>query len=236
MSEPSGQLHLALGLVREPTFDGYRIGQNAEAVAAVTAIARGDPTGEPYILLLGGHAVGKSHLLQAACHATVEDARTAQYVPLGQPGLTPAILDALERHDLLAVDDVQRIAGDLEWETALFALYNRARDRGCRLLMAADAHPNAIGLVLPDLCSRLQWGPRYWLTPLNDADCEQLLIRVAADLGMRLGAETARYIMNNHARDPASLIALLDHIDGVSLREQRQPSIPLVRRILRDET
>jgi DnaA family protein len=42
--------------------------------------------------------------------------------------------------------------------------------------------------------------------------------------------------MNNHARDPASLLALLDRIDGVSLREQRQPSIPLVRRILRGET
>jgi DnaA family protein len=236
MSEPSGQLHLALGLVREPTLGGYRIGQNGEAVAAVTAIAQGDATGEPYVLLLGGQASGKSHLLQAACHATVEDGRTAQYVPLGQPELTPAILDALERRALVAVDDVQRIAGDLEWETALFALFNRARERGCRLLVAADNHPDAIGFLLPDLCSRLQWGPRYWLTPLNDADCEQLLVQVAADLGMRLGAETARYIMNNHARDPASLLALLDRIDGVSLREQRQPSIPLVRRILRGET
>jgi DnaA family protein len=236
MNEPLGQLHLPVRLVREPTLRDYYVGANGEAVAAVAAIARGDATGEPYLLLFGGPATGKSHLLQAACQAAASGPGKAQYVPLGQPGLTPAILDALEHRDLIAIDDVQRIAGDLEWETALFDLFNRARERGCRLLMTAATAPDALGLRLPDLRSRLQWGPRYCLAPLSDADCERLLIGVAAELGMRLGGETARYIMNNHARDPASLVALLERIDAVSLRAQRQPSIPLVRRIIRGES
>jgi DnaA family protein len=41
--------------------------------------------------------------------------------------------------------------------------------------------------------------------------------------------------MNNYARDPGSLVALIERIDQVSLREQRQPSIPLVRRVMRGE-
>jgi DnaA family protein len=63
-----------------------------------------------------------------------------------------------------------------------------------------------------------------------------LLTEIAAEFGMRLGQETARYIMNNYARDPGSLVALIERIDEASLREQRQPSIPLVRRIVRGES
>jgi DnaA family protein len=38
--------------------------------------------------------------------------------------------------------------------------------------------------------------------------------------------------MSHHARDPASLLELLARLDSLSLREQRQPSIPLVRRAM----
>jgi DnaA-homolog protein len=130
---------------------------------------------------------------------------------------------------------VQAVAGKADWELALFDLFNRARTRGCSLLIAGDAAPDALGLALADLRSRLQWGPRYCLLPLSDTDCEQLLMEVAAGLGMRLGQETARYIMNNYARDPASLVELIEQVDRVSLREQRQPSIPLVRRVIRGD-
>jgi DnaA family protein len=220
-------------LIREPTLADYRPGGNREALAAVEAIASG--AGEPYVFLFGGPATGKTHLLQGACQAAVETGRNAQYIPTAQTGLSPSIFEDLETRDLLAIDDVQAVAGKADWELALFDLFNRARARGCSLLIAGDAAPDALELDLADLRSRLQWGPRYCLLPLSDTDCEQLLMEVAAGLGMRLGQETARYIMNNYARDPASLIELIEHVDRVSLREQRQPSIPLVRRVIRGE-
>ncbi|WP_369613540.1 hypothetical protein [Marichromatium sp. PS1] len=40
--------------------------------------------------------------------------------------------------------------------------------------------------------------------------------------------------MHYHARDPESLLALIERIDAASLREQRQPTIPMVRRVLHD--
>jgi DnaA family protein len=228
-----GQLHLPITLIREPTLADYRPGPNAEAVAAVRALATG--AGEPYVFLFGGSSTGKTHLLQGACQAAIALNRKAQFIPLGKAGLMPSIFDDLETRDLVAIDDVQSIAGKADWELALFDLFNRARAGGCSLLIAACTAPDDLELGLPDLCSRLQWGPRYCLLPLSDADCERLLTEVAAELGMRLGQETARYIMNNYARDPGSLIALIERIDHVSLREQRQPSIPLVRRVMRGE-
>ncbi|MBK1644579.1 DnaA regulatory inactivator Hda [Thiocapsa imhoffii] len=227
------QLHLPIELLREHELADYCPGPNGEALAATTTLAQG--TGESYLYLFGGPATGKTHLLQGACRAAIDAGRTAQYVPLGQSGLHPLILENLERRALLAIDDVQRIVGQPDWELALFDLFNRARHQGCRLLIAATAAPDDLGLGLPDLASRLQWGPRYCLLPLTDRDSELLIMRVAAGFGMRLGPETARYIMNNCARDPASLIAIVERIDRISLREQRQPSIPLVRRIVRGE-
>lgn len=235
MTERPAQLPLAIELIRESTLASYRPGPNAEAVAAVRALAEG--SGESYLYLFGPAATGKTHLLQGSCRAADARGRTAQYLPLAHPGLTPAILEGLdETCDLIAIDDLQAIVGRTDWELALFALFNRARGGGRALLIAATLAPDALGIGLRDLVSRLHWGPRYRLLPLSDVECETLLIETAAGLGMRLDAATARYIMNNHARDPASLVALIERIDRASLREQRPPSIHLVRQVIRGAT
>lgn len=224
------QLHLPIELAREPTLDEYLPGPNAEAVAAVTAMAGGQ--GEPFLFLFGAAGTGKTHLLQAACLAAVRQGRQSTFIPLGGAGLEPCLLDDLERLDLVAVDDVQSIAGHPAWESALFDLFNRLREHGRRLIVAADAPPDALAIALPDLRSRLQWGPRYCLAPLGDLDCEHLLTESAQHRGIRLTHELVRYIMHNYARDPSSLLALVARVDSLCLREQRQPSIQLVRRAM----
>lgn len=232
-SEFPQQLHLPIEFVREPTLAEYLPGANAEALALVAAMAAGH--GEPFLFLLGNAGTGKTHLLQAACLAASQRGAQTHYVPLGTAGLEPRLFDDLERLDLVALDDVQRIAGDAAWERALFDLFNRLREQGCALLAAANAAPSALSLELPDLRSRLQWGPRYRLQPLTDAECEQLLIVAARHRGMTLHGDQARYIMNYHARDPASLLSLVARIDSLSLRDQRQPTIPLIRRAMRED-
>jgi DnaA family protein len=41
--------------------------------------------------------------------------------------------------------------------------------------------------------------------------------------------------MHNHPRDPASLLELVARVDSLSLREQRQPTIPLIRRAMQSD-
>jgi DnaA family protein len=208
----------------------YLPGPNAEAFAAVSAMAKGE--GEPYLLLFGAPGTGKTHLLQAACVERARNGHQALFVPLGMVDLEPSVLDGLERLDLVAIDDIQCVAGDSAWERALFDLFNRLREQGRHLLAAANNAPDNLAIRLPDLRSRLLWGPRYRLSPLSDLDCEQLLIDSARRRGLRLGSDLVRFIMTHHARDPASLLDLLARLDTLSLREQRQPSIPLIRRAM----
>ncbi|MGQ9660392.1 MAG: DnaA regulatory inactivator Hda [Thermochromatium sp.] len=231
MSGPTPQLHLPLEQRPDPTLASYRPGPNAEALEAVAAMARG--TGEPYLLLFGPAGTGKTHLLQAACQAAVCAGRQAHFVPLGMANLEPMMLEDLERLDLVAIDDLQCIVGDPGWEHALFDLFNRLREQGRSLLVAANTTPNSLSFRRSDLASRLLWGPVYRLLPLSDLDCEQLLREAAQARGMRLTPEVVRFIMNHHPRDPASLLELLARLDSLSLCEQRHPSIPLVRRLMR---
>lgn len=233
MAEPPRQLALPIERVREPTLGEYLPGPNGEALAAVAASAAGQ--GEPFLHLFGLPGTGKSHLLQAACRAASEAGRQAHYVPLGRPGLVPEILDGLERLDLVALDDLDGIAGDLHWEHALFDLFNRLREHGRTLLTAATAAADELALGLPDLVSRLQWGPRYRLLPLSEPDCERLLVETARRRGLRLGPEVVRYVMTYHARDPEALVQLAARLDKISLREQRQPTIPMVRQVIKGD-
>ncbi|EGV32201.1 DnaA regulatory inactivator Hda [Thiorhodococcus drewsii AZ1] len=228
------QLHLPIELRREPTLAEYLPGPNAEAVDNIAAMAAG--TGEPFLFLFGNQGTGKTHLLQAACLDAAQRGLKANFVPLGTEGLGPGILENLEHSDLVAIDDIEAISGKADWERSLLDFFNQIRAQGHRLLVAARTAPDNLSLELADLSSRLQWGPRYCLAPLNDRQCEELLIRSAEHCGMRLSPDVVRFIMNNSARDPASLVTLIARLDSFSLREQRQPTIPLVRRAMEDDS
>lgn len=232
LSDGYHQLHLPIEFIREPTLAEYLPGPNAEAVAAISAMSSG--AGEPFVFLFGGPGTGKTHLLQATCLAARAHGRQAHFVPLATTGLMPSLLEHLERLDLVAIDDIQHVVNEREWERALFGLFNRIRERRGCLLLAANVAPDALPIGLPDLTSRLLWGPRYCLQPLPDSDCERLLIESAKRRGILLSTELVRYVMNRYPRDPGSLMELIARVDSLSLREQRQPTIPLVRRAMQE--
>lgn len=222
----SRQLLLGVALRDGITFDNFRAGPNPAAVALLR------DGREPYVFVWGEAATGKSHLLQAACHAAAEAGECAAYLPLAEPGLCAELLDGLEQCALVACDDLHAIAGDPVWEEALFHLYNRIRGAGGRLLCAARGAPGAIGLRLPDLVSRLGSGPVFRLEPLDDAEKARALQLRARGRGFELGDEVVGYLLRRSARDLHALFALLDRLDEASLTEQRRITVPFVRTLL----
>ncbi len=228
------QLTLAVNLPRDPALSGFVAGPNAEALAAVQACAEGE--GEPFIYLWGPPGSGKTHLLLGASRDLEGRGDGALYLDLGTEGLEPAMLQGLERLALVSLDNVHLVAGDRDWERALFDLFNRLRESGRRLLAAAHVPVAELGLRLPDLRSRLNWGPAFRLRPLGDDLRLQLLTQAAHSRGMRLEPKAAEYIMQHCPRDPHSLERVLDRIEAATLTEKRPPNLAFLRRVLKSET
>lgn len=222
------QLPLRIGLRDSATFVNFFPGGNAATSHALMQL------NEPFIYLWGGRGSGKTHLLQAACHTVSEKGEGAVYLPMGElSAMSPQLLEGMEQMALVCIDDLDYIVGDAAWEEALFHLYNRIRDGGKRLVVAGLSSPTSLGLSLPDLVSRLSWGPVYQLQILNDEDKAAALRMRASQRGMVMSAEVAAYLLNHAPRDMHALFSLLDELDEVSLAAQRKLTIPFVRELIR---
>jgi DnaA-homolog protein len=223
------QLPLGISLRSGATFAGFVAGPNAEAVATL----RDHIETVRSIYLWGGRGSGKSHLLQAACHAAAERGQGAVYLPLAQAGeYSPEILDGLEALALICVDDLHAIAGLADWEQRLFHLYNRTREQGHTIVLAGERPARSLGLGLPDLVTRLGWDLVFQLLPLDDEALGEALRLRAAALGMELSDEVIGWLLRRCARDATALFALLERLDRASLSAQRRLTIPFVRELV----
>lgn len=240
MSSPQ----LPLGL-RFPPDQRLRTYRDAPAgllavLASLAAGAQGDG-----VFLSGPAASGKSHLLLGCCAeagaqgAPVRAVREgagrgeAVYLPLRVFGARAA--EALANQGavpLACVDDVEAIAGDRAAEVALFDLHNRVRDGGGSLLYAADATPQRLSLVLPDLRSRLAQCTQFTLSVPDEAQRRAILAERAAARGLELDEAVLDYVFRRVGRDLGTLTALLDRLDRESLAAQRRITVPFLRQAL----
>ena len=228
-----GQLPLALRLADHARFETYVAGSNAAAVAHIRAVA---DEGADALWISGPAATGKTHLLQAACRSAAVAGRRAIYVPLDDQVAEPALLAGLESVDLVALDCVERVAGDVAWERQLFLLFNEVAAHRGGLLLAARPVAGAAGIAMPDLASRAAGAVSYRLQPLADEDRLEALLGHAAARGLELERGAAEYLLHRVDRNLAGLSRWLDRLDRASLIEQRKLTIPFIRGLLAAES
>ncbi len=213
------------------TFDTLVTGVNAVSAGIVQQCALGE--GEKQVYIWSPPGGGKSHLLQAACNLAAKNQRTVCYLPAGQIINQPVqILDEIEQLDLVCLDDVDQLAQSRLWEEALFDLINRMREAGNSLLLAAAASPEAMQVQLPDLRSRLSWGPVFQLQALSDAEKHEALRLRANQRGLELPENVAEYLMRHYPRDLFGLFERLEVLDTASMAMQRKLTVPFVKSVL----
>lgn len=183
--------------------------------------------------LWGEQGVGKTHLLQACCHAFIQQGLRVAYIPLQDyKKFSPEILNGLEKLDLVCLDDIQAVLAKTEWEEALFHCYNKLRENSAKLITAANAAPKQLTIQLQDLQSRLEAGVIFQIKPLTDEEKLIVLQMAAKAKGLELSDEVAKFLLLHCERGMAQLFAILMQLDKASLTEQRKLTIPFVKTIL----
>ncbi|MAV27519.1 MAG: DnaA regulatory inactivator Hda [Gammaproteobacteria bacterium] len=185
----------------------------------------------PWAYCWGPLGTGRSHLLQAFCHAWQADHRQVMYLP--SPARTsPEMLDNLHQYELLCIDEADDVLQDEAWQAPLFHLFNSLKDNGHALLMSGLTHPLELHVPLADLRSRFRAMSHVESSELDQAGKTRLLQQRASRHGFQLSEQVVDYVMNRCARDQQTLLRVLDGLAHESLRQQRRVTIPLVREML----
>ena len=223
------QLPLSLSLRDDASFENFYESQNSAAVKQIknsTAAKSSDGS----IYLWGSETSGKTHLLEAACHQATKLNRVVVYIPLKHASeFKISMLENLETCGLICIDDVDLIAGQSEWEQAIFYLYNRAYETGAQLVFSASKNVKECNFTLPDLVSRLGWGFVFHIHVLADEEKAAALQMRAKLRGFDLPDNVVRYLLRRLPRDMNALFGLLDELDKASLTAQRKLTVPFIK-------
>jgi DnaA family protein len=127
---------------------------------------------------------------------------------------------------------VHLIAGNKQWQQAIFDLYNRVLEENNFIIISGNESVQKLTINLPDLVSRLAWGLTEQIRSLDDSEKINTLQYRAAQRGLLLSDEAAKFLVNRLSREMGSLIKTLDILDKASIQEQRKITIPFIKDVL----
>jgi chromosomal replication initiator protein len=210
-----------------------------EAVRAVAA----EPAGRYNpLVLVGGPAVGKTHLLHAIGNALAE--RSGPVACLSAPEFTGELIEAIDRDAIggwraryrrataFLLDDVHLIAAKDRTQDELFVLFNALIDAGRQLVFTSAAPLDELIGVEPRLRSRLEGGLVVELSPPDAAVRERVLLR---DLESKLGEadpELAAYVASRPADSVRAAQALLQRVLEAASEKGVTPSAAVARAVI----
>lgn len=228
----ASQLALGIKLRDDARFDNFHGEHNASAATRLKALSD-QPNDLPVVLVCGDSDTGKSHLLQAVCHHAEQQGRQAVCISIAElEPFGPEALRGLEEQAIICLDDLDRIAGQTDWEEAVFHLYNRAHDRHNLIIASLSEVPGALPFQLPDLISRLGHGLIVQLGMYRDDDRLKILMARAEQRGLVMASDVAGFIMRRAPRRLGELLAILNILDENSLQAQRRLTIPFVKDVM----
>jgi DnaA-homolog protein len=225
------QIPFQFGNFQQNDLASFLSGENQSLVDLIKAVSNKEQTHRLYLWSESG--TGKTHLLQAACKQAAESDLHVAYIPLKQLNeLSPEMLHDLGDLDLVCVDDLECVAGNIEWQQGLTWLYNELRDNNHSMIICGNLSPQNIPLEVEDLKSRLSWDQVFQIKSPDD-DLKIAILKQKADArSFELGDDVIEYLIRRVDRDLGSLIEVLDKIDHASLAAKRKITIPFVKELI----
>ena len=166
------------------------------------------------LYLFGDPATGKSHLLSAICESFIEMDKSAICLSLNELIHTDVnVLSSLENFSLIAIDDLEVIEQNSQWQEALFHLINRSREGQRQLLFAANKPASELPFELRDLLTRLAQAPSFKVPTGHDfADREALLQSILRRRGWQFDERITNYLLTEGPHRIGAMMEVLNYI------------------------
>ncbi len=176
------------------------------------------------LVLTGPKSAGKTHLAHvwaSLSGATIHSAKTLSTI-------TPDTISSAP----LVIEDIQDIAGSRDAETALFHIHNLCQAAGHSILFTADTTIGSVGLILPDLLSRLQGTSTVALDEPDDALLSAVLLKLFADRQLMPAPTVTQYLAANMERSFDAAAQVVEIMDKEALASGRALNRGLARDVL----
>ena len=189
--------------------------------------------GESVIGLWGGLDSGKTHLINACAHfARQQEINFQLYAGDQLAQCDPEYFNIQANCDVLAVDNLDALCGQLHWEEKFYQIINRCKSGDLRLIFTLADRPQYLHCLLADFQSRLSWGLLLQLPASGDSDVEQIIRQRAKLRGLDLSSEVVAYLLTHYSRRLSAQIDNLRLLDEAALSAQKRITIPLIKQTL----
>ena len=185
------------------------------------------------LFLYGIAGTGKSFLLQSLCNYYTDNKKTSLYIPLNEvKEYESNFMDSLEELDLICIDEVDSIAGDDNWEVAIFNLINNCLITKCRLIFCSRLNPSSINFNLKDLFSRIKRIDHVELFPVREHNLRDALKFITNLRSLEMGDSEIDYLMTHSTRSVTNILEIIEELDQLSLKLKRRITIPLIKELI----
>ncbi len=226
------QKPLPLELRSKYSFDTYYDFYNAESVGLLKGLAKGNADYAIWYCW-GAASSGKSHLIKAMCEQANVNNNSCYYLDLSKKNLVPEILEGLDVFDIVCLDAIDSIISADNWQLALFNFINQMMTNNKIVLLVSQKNVKEHRLKLKDLTSRMAWGINIKINAPKKQHINPLFCFKAAQMGLEMGTDVARYLENYVSADIKKIVAVLTQINEQALSQKKKNiTVSFVKKLL----
>lgn len=245
--EPFVSEHSDVQLNPVNTFANFVVGPNNQlAHAAAKAVVEHPGRAYNPLFLHGSVGLGKTHLLQAICHALLAQERKIQILYLSCETFVNHFISSVGkgdidkfrfryRHvDLLLIDDVQSLEDKARTQEEFFHTFNTLHNAGKQIVLSSDRPPRDIPSLPERLVSRFASGLVVEIDPPGFETRVAIVQKKSRLIGVELPLDVASYVAERVTTNIRELEGAVVKVIGFANLMHRTLDLSVARDAFRD--